>query len=120
MMLLPIRAAAKWLVQAMSVGGYQPDNREMQQVMAGAVSVRSRIPFRPVFAAAEFQSLRMPILLLIGEKETMYEPRSALDNARSLIPGVVVELVPDAGHMLSTDQPERVAARISTFLGRRI
>jgi pimeloyl-ACP methyl ester carboxylesterase len=112
----PVRATAKWLIRGMSVRGYQSGNREMEQIIASATSVRSRIPFRPAFSEDEFHNLSLPVLLLIGEREAMYEPRSALNKARSLIPGIQAELIPGAGHMLSTDQPEKVAARIQQFL----
>ena len=116
--IFPVRATAKWLVRGMSVHGYQSGNREMEQIIVSATSVRSRIPFRPAFSEDEFHNLSLPVLLLIGEKEAMYEPHVAVNRARSLIPGIQAELIPGAGHMLTTDQPERVAARIQQFLNR--
>jgi pimeloyl-ACP methyl ester carboxylesterase len=118
MTIFPVRATAKWLVGGMSVRGYQSSNREMEQLIASATSVRSRIPFRPAFTEDELHKLSLPVLLLVGEKEAMYEPRSAVNTARGLIPGIQAEVIPGAGHMLSTDQPEKVAARIQQFLSR--
>jgi pimeloyl-ACP methyl ester carboxylesterase len=114
--IFPTRATAKWLVQGLSAGGFQPDNREMEQLMAGALAVRSRVPFRPAFAENELRKLASPVLLLIGEKETMYDPPSAMANAKSLIPQLHTHLIPGAGHMLTTDQPEAVAESIRAFL----
>lgn len=118
MTIFPVRATARWLVECMSVNGYQPNNREMEQVIAGAISVRSRIPFRPVFAEHEFRGLTLPVLLLVGEKEAMYDLRSAIHEARRLIPGVEAEIIRGAGHMISTDQPDEVTARVRKFLNR--
>lgn len=114
--IFPTRATARWLVEGLSVGGYRPDSRELEQLMSGALSIRSRIPFRPAFSEDEFRKLASPVLVLIGEKETMYDPHSAMINAKRLIPQVHAELVPGAGHMLTTDQPEAVAESIHAFL----
>jgi pimeloyl-ACP methyl ester carboxylesterase len=64
----------------------------------------------------EFGALKSPVLLLIGEAETMYDPRSAAERARKLIPHIQAEIIPNAGHMLTTDQPELVVNRIHWFL----
>jgi pimeloyl-ACP methyl ester carboxylesterase len=88
----------------------------MEQLIAGALAVRSRIPFRPAFAEDELLELASPVLLLIGERETMYDPASALADARRLIPRLRADLVPGAGHMLTTDRPQAVAQRIEAFL----
>ena len=116
MSLFPTRAAARWLVQGMSVQGYHSGNAEAEQIIAGVVNIRSRIPFRPVVHDDEFGALKIPVLLLIGEAETMYDPRSAAERARKLIPHIQAEIIPDAGHMLTTDQPELVVNRIHWFL----
>jgi pimeloyl-ACP methyl ester carboxylesterase len=114
--LFPSRLTARWLVQGMSVKGYHAGNLEAEQLMAGARYVRSRVPFRPVFNDDEFGNLKTPVLLLIGEKEAMYDAKSAIDRARQLIPHIEAESVPNAGHMLGTDQPEAVVSRVMQFL----
>ena len=57
-----------------------------------------------------------PTLFLIGDHEIMYEPQKALDCATRLIPNLQVELIPNASHMLNSDQPEGVDARVLKFL----
>ncbi len=61
--------------------------------------------FPSVFTDEELASLRCPTLLLIGEKEVIYDPHKALERAESLIPQVTSILVSDAGHLLNVDQP---------------
>jgi pimeloyl-ACP methyl ester carboxylesterase len=100
----------------MSVQGYHPGNAEAEQLIAGVLNIRSRIPFRPVLRDDEFGALKMPVLLLLGEAESMYDPRSAAERARKLIPHIEAEIIPDAGHMLITDQPELAANHILRFL----
>jgi pimeloyl-ACP methyl ester carboxylesterase len=69
-----------------------------------------------VFDNQEFKKLEMPILLLIGESEILYESKSAVERAWQLIPHIEADIVPNAGHMLTTDQPEEVTRRVMSFL----
>jgi pimeloyl-ACP methyl ester carboxylesterase len=116
MMIFPSRLTARWLVQGMTVKGYHPGDPEAEQIIAGAMFLRSRIPFRPVFKDDEFAALKMPVLFLVGDRETMYDAPAAVDRARQLIPHIQAGIIPDAGHMLTTDQPEAVISRILRFL----
>ena len=58
----------------------------------------------------------MPILLLIGDREIMYEPQKALTRATQIISNLKAELIPNAGHMLNSDQPDGVNAYVLKFL----
>ncbi|MFL6352422.1 MAG: alpha/beta fold hydrolase [Bryobacteraceae bacterium] len=60
----------------------------------------------------------VPTLVIHGEQDRLVPPR----NGRVLaarIPGAQFQLVPEAGHMLLTDQPEICAAVVRPFLGRQ-
>ena len=84
LILFPSRLTGKWLIQGLSVHGYQSNDLEAEQLIVSAMDLRSRIPFRPVFSDDEFASLKMPVLLLIGDREVLYDARSAIDRARQL------------------------------------
>ena len=116
LILFPSRLTGKWLIQGLSIRGYQPDDPEAEQLIVSAMNLRSRVPFRPAFSDEEFASLKMPVLLLIGDREVLYDAGSAIDRARQLIPHIEAEIIPDAGHMLSADQPEMIVDRILQFL----
>jgi pimeloyl-ACP methyl ester carboxylesterase len=116
LILFPSRLTGKWLIQGLSVKGYHSNDLEAEQLIVSAMNLRSRVPFRPTFSDDEFSSLNVPVLLLIGEREVLYEATSAIDRARRLIPHIEAEIIPHAGHMLSTDQPEAVIGRILQFL----
>ncbi len=116
MTIFPNRKTAEWLVRGMSVKGYQPGNYEFEQIIIGVLSLRSRIPMRPKIDDEEYIRLQMPIQLVIGEKETMYDPQKAIIRARKLIPHITTVLIKDAGHMLSTDQPEIVKEKVLQFI----
>jgi len=112
----PSRLTDKWLIQGLSIKGYRSDDLESEQLIVSAMNLRSRIPFRPVFTDDEFSQLKMPVLLLIGDKEILYDARSAVNHARQLIPHIEAEIISNAGHMLNTDQPEIVNERVLKFL----
>jgi pimeloyl-ACP methyl ester carboxylesterase len=100
----------------LSVKGYHSNDLEAEQLIVNAMNLCSRIPFRPVFNDDEFGKLKMPVLLLIGDRGILYDARSAIHRARQLIPHIEAEIISNAGHMLSTDQPEIVNEHILQFL----
>jgi pimeloyl-ACP methyl ester carboxylesterase len=116
--LMPTHLNGKWLVKGMTVRGYRADDLEAEQLITSAVSVRKRTPTRPSFDAGEFASLTMPVLFLVGDHEAMYDAQRAMERVRELIPHAETTIVPDAGHMLTSDQPEVVAGHIVRFLHR--
>ncbi|WP_368650160.1 alpha/beta fold hydrolase [Bacillus inaquosorum] len=70
--------------------------------------------FPYVFTDEELQSVKVPILLLLGEHEVIYDPHSALHRASSLVPGIKAEII-NAGHILSMEQPAYVNKRVMRF-----
>jgi pimeloyl-ACP methyl ester carboxylesterase len=69
-----------------------------------------------VYSDDELCLLPMPVLLLIGENEVIYDAAKALDRARQFIPNIEGELVPDCGHEMSASQHRIVDARVLEFL----
>jgi len=69
-----------------------------------------------VFTRAELASVRAPTLLLIGDRETLYQPQATLDLARARMPALDTALVTDADHIAAMAQPEDVNRRIVAFL----
>lgn len=116
MMLLPTRLTAQWLVAGLSVHGYRSGDPEAEQFIASGLGLRSRMPFPPAFDDTEFSRLKMPVLLLVGAREAMYDARRAVERARELFPGIEAEIIPNAGHMLLGDQPEATLSRVERFL----
>lgn len=74
--------------------------------------------FPYVFTDDELQSVQVPILLLLGEHEVMYDPQSALHRASALVPGIEAEIVKKAGHVVSMEQPEYVNQRVLRFFAK--
>lgn len=79
---------------------------------------RYKMSFPKVNTDDELRQIRASTLLLLGEHEVIYNPRTALRRAMSLIPRLEAEIISGAGHAVNLDQPERVNQRILAFLGR--
>ena len=68
-----------------------------------------------LFSDQELHSLSVPILLMIGDHDIVNN-QASLQKARRLMPNITAELVTQAGHLVSMDQPEYVNNRIIEFL----
>jgi pimeloyl-ACP methyl ester carboxylesterase len=64
----------------------------------------------------ELRAMQVPVLLLIGEQEVMFEPARALDRARRLIPDFEGYLVPRSSHDMCFSQRRIVDGRVLEFL----
>ncbi len=73
-----------------------------------------------VYSDEELGGLKMPVLLLIGENEVIYNAKKALARAKQLIPELTGELVPNCGHDISFSQHKFVNKRILTFLSAKV
>jgi pimeloyl-ACP methyl ester carboxylesterase len=67
------------------------------------------------FGDDELRQIVSPVLMLIGDHDRL-NPPMAIARARQLIAHIETEIVPDAGHMLSMEQPENVDGRVLKFL----
>jgi pimeloyl-ACP methyl ester carboxylesterase len=70
-------------------------------------------------AEATWQEMRAPMLMMLGE-ESDYLPRlgpdGTLDALRNTFPGVEIQSIPGAGHMLHIERPASVAPHVEAFL----
>ena len=69
-----------------------------------------------VFSDDELRAVQVPVLLLIGENEVIYDAAKALGRARQLLPNFEGELVPEANHNMSGSHYQIVDARVLDFL----
>lgn len=72
--------------------------------------------FPQLFTDGELERVKARTLVLVGDKEIIYDPRGALQRATELLPDVETELIADAGHLLNMEQADVVNARILRFL----
>lgn len=62
--------------------------------------------------------LRIPTLVVHGDQDRLIPPENGRAVARR-IPGARFELIPNAGHVMTTDQPEMCRALMLLFLGEQ-
>ena len=63
----------------------------------------------------ELPNLTLPTLVVVGAEDISTPPDRSLLLADK-IPGAVLKIIPDAGHMSATEQPAMVAAAIKEFM----
>jgi pimeloyl-ACP methyl ester carboxylesterase len=73
-----------------------------------------------VFSGAECQRINRPVLLLIGDKEVLYDPQETLEIARRLVPTLTGEIIPNANHNGAVANPEYVNARVIRFCDEHV
>jgi pimeloyl-ACP methyl ester carboxylesterase len=71
------------------------------------------------FKDEELKALSMPVLALIGDKESIYSPKEAASRAERLIPDAKVVILKDCDHAMPIDAPDPAAAAIIDFAGQR-
>ena len=94
------------------------DNPIVRQMHAGIKKYRFQPGnglFPPVYGDDELRQVKVPVLLLVGDKERVLNPARATERARRLVPGIEAEMVPGAGHALPIDQPSIVNERLLKF-----
>jgi pimeloyl-ACP methyl ester carboxylesterase len=93
-----------------------------QWVDDATIAGRSFKPVRPanltVLTDAEWRSIRVPVLYLVGENEKIYDAQEAVARLNRVAPEVETRVVPDAGHDLTVVQADRVNEMVLEFLRR--
>ncbi len=67
------------------------------------------------FSKRYFQSLKMPVLVLIGDDDVINNEKT-IEMAKTLIPNGQGEIINNAGHFLTVDQAEVINTKILDFL----
>ncbi len=70
----------------------------------------------PLFTDDELRQISAPTLLLYGEQEVVYSLTAVRERVSRLPANFHLDVIPDAGHVLDYDQPERVCARLCAFV----
>ena len=119
--LFPLPMSVKPGLKGMMQGGL-PDGRIVHQMEVGVAGFRyDRHGIYPSeLPDAELASIACPTLVLLGDKEMIYDPTEAADRARRLVPHADVEIVSGVGHLLGMQRPEIVNPRVATFLRDRV
>ena len=76
--------------------------------------------FPRVYTDEEFARIKAPILLVLGDREVVYNDlQKTVAAARELVEGIEVEVIPGAHHITALAQPELTNRRILDFLSKQ-
>jgi pimeloyl-ACP methyl ester carboxylesterase len=121
-MRVPTRFVSKFALNSWVARGFKVNEVFAEQFMIGlqnwnwGVNTSGYSGIMPcTFSDEELRQISQSILLLIGDQDRLNPPK-ALERARRTISHLESEVIPNAGHFLNMEQPDRVNARISKFL----
>ncbi|MCJ8007827.1 alpha/beta fold hydrolase [Lederbergia wuyishanensis] len=72
-----------------------------------------------VFSHEDFKKVNMPTLVMVGDKEVIYNYEKMLKKAQQLIPHIKNKVIQNAGHALSIEQANVVNDHIIKFLNSK-
>lgn len=86
----------------------------------GLRSFKPKMMISPtVLSDKEWQSLKLPVLFLIGENEKIYSAQEAVARLNEIAPHIKAEIIQGAGHDLPAVKAETVNRKILDFIGKR-
>ncbi|WP_410511514.1 alpha/beta hydrolase [Paenibacillus sp. BR2-3] len=107
-------------------GRYQLNPLFIQQFAAGInlkrtsskhrLKSKSKSAWPSVLSNDELQKIKVSVLLLVGDKEVIYDPRKVIARAKKWIPRIQAVLIPNVGHGMSMEQPKIINHYILNFL----
>jgi pimeloyl-ACP methyl ester carboxylesterase len=99
-----------------SPSGVPVDEATVEWLYLAVKHFKAHAPEEPL-PPADQATLVAPTLVLMGERDAFFDPRRVIAQARRTLPNLrAAEIVPDAGHALTDDQPALVNARLRRFL----
>jgi pimeloyl-ACP methyl ester carboxylesterase len=115
--LLPLPMTVKPGLRGMMQGAL-PDPSIVRQMEAGVRGFRydRRGIYPTELPDADLASITCPTLVLLGDREMIYDAERAADRAWRLLPDREVAVIPGVGHLLGMQDPVRVNAWIRAFL----
>jgi pimeloyl-ACP methyl ester carboxylesterase len=127
MVLIPTRFTVNWFMRWLGITdrpGATDASRVLELTYLGLKHFRvppetARV-MPTMFSDDQLRAVRMPVLLLFGEGEVIYDPAKALDRAHRLAPELQGELVPGCSHDLCFNQHQVVDARVLEFLSKTL
>jgi pimeloyl-ACP methyl ester carboxylesterase len=110
-----MRSSVNWMHQGLSCDPLWEPFFYLSMVYGGLIN---RVLPR-VYSRQEFSQIKAQVLLILGEKEAIYNNLQwAIRSARELIPNVEIEVIPDAHHITALAQPDLVNRQILEFFTR--
>jgi pimeloyl-ACP methyl ester carboxylesterase len=100
-------------------GLWSNEMTEMLEISFRAASNQLRVYPRE-FSDDELKAIKVPTLLILGDKEMIYKPEEAAARASGLMPDSKVILLPDCGHAIPFDASKEASNAIDSFLSEEL
>ena len=94
-----------------------PTVYKRQSYLAYKTKIGSNFWKMQPFSEDELKKIKIPVLVLTGDKDIMNSP-DGHKKAEKLLPNYKGEVIPNAGHFLTVDQAEIVNKKVVDFLGK--
>lgn len=110
-----------WMCKGLVRKGDESSKRMLKNWLNDALMAmkcfKFRMPITPtVLTEEDLQSLRIPVLFLVGENEVMYPAEKAVHRIKTAAPSIVTEVIEKAGHDLTISQTRTVNGKVTFFL----
>jgi pimeloyl-ACP methyl ester carboxylesterase len=116
---VPVKPGGKRVLD-MYLPGFDVEPLFARQFALGVRGFRYANPRKSVFprpySDEQLRAVSVPTLLLIGDRERIYDGPKALDRAGRLVSTIEKDVVPGAGHILAMQRPDLVNARTLQFV----
>lgn len=101
---LPLTLLGKWghkrLLRILLAG--QPLDPVFEEFMSATFDhFKTRFGVLPIFSGQELQQLTMPVLVMVGERDTLRDGRKIIARLLEHVPNLSHHLVPNTGHALT-------------------
>jgi pimeloyl-ACP methyl ester carboxylesterase len=100
-----------------SLGEGERVNREFRPWMRIMGKGKARVGQPIRIPSRKLRTIKAPTLVILGGKDGLVGSAAAAAKRARNIPSCEIEILPQAGHIMSVDEPDFVAERIVNFLG---
>jgi len=119
--LIPSRYFLKSLIYWVMADSVKKDEKAMEKTVnfmyLGSKCFKTRLPPAPtVLEDAELKNIKIPVLYMVGENEKIYSPSKAVNRIKNVAPQIKTEIVPNAGHDLTSVQKNMINTKVLEFL----
>ncbi|MCM3767584.1 alpha/beta fold hydrolase [Neobacillus niacini] len=116
-MLFPSEKRIKRGWQWFCAKGYDIHPIVMQQIITAYKHCKPLLAAIPKnFSKEELGDVKIPVLFIVGEEEKIYRANKAAKTMKEKIPHAETTIIPNSGHLLITEQADRVNEAIVGFL----
>lgn len=97
-------------------GDVELTDGQIEILLLAMRTFRQRLPMPKRLPDEELSRITTPTLLLMGADTKLYNPHDVARRAQRLIPGISIEITPNAGHGLLFQYPDLTTGRILQFI----